>query len=132
MSNSIKNMLVIIASFLLGGVVIFLGEALIHTYHPFYVEGSAAGEVVVKLPDGILALILLIHAMGAFVSGGFLKRFVIFADSFIITLVGLGWTLVGVVSLVSVSQPIWYTISDTCVYLPMTILGSKLFKRKAR
>lgn len=130
MSNSIKNMLVIIASFLLGGVVIFLGEALIHNYHPFYVGGSAAGGDVVKLPDGILALILLIHAMGAFVSGWFLKRFVISADSFIITLVGLGWTLVGVAAMVKASQPVWFAISDICVYLPMTILGSKLIKKK--
>lgn len=130
MSNSIRNMLVIIASFLLGGGVIFVGEALIHSYHPFYVEGSSAGEVVVKLPDGILALVLLTHAMGAFASGWFLKKFVLSADSFIITLVGLGWTLVGVAAMVKSSQPIWFTISDICVYLPMTILGSKLIKSK--
>lgn len=130
MSNSIRNMLVIIASFLLGGGVIFIGEALIHSFHPYYVDGTAAGVGAVKLPDGILALILLTHAMGAFASGWFLKKFVMSADSFIITLVGLGWTLVGVAAMVKTSQPIWFTISDICVYLPMTVLGSKLIKRK--
>ncbi len=126
MSSSIKNMLVIIAAFLIGAIVVYLGEACIHKYHPFFVNVVNPSD---NLPAGVLALMLLFHAAGAFVSGIILKKFLVSADTFIITLVGLGWTLVGVVSMLKVSQPIWYAISDTCIYLPMTLLGSKLFKK---
>jgi hypothetical protein len=122
MSSSIKNMLVIIAAFLIGAIIVYLGEACIHKYHPFFVNGVNPSD---SLPAGVLALVLLFHAAGAFISGIILKK----TDTFIITLVGLGWTLVGVVSILKVSQPIWYAISDTCIYLPMTLLGSKLVKK---
>ncbi len=125
MSNSIKNLLVIIIAFIVGGVVMYVGESLIHQYHPFFTSGSSADI----LPNGILALILLCHALGAFASGFFLKKFIFSADTFIITLVGLGWTLVGLATMIKIPHPIWFTISDICVYLPMTILGSKLLKR---
>lgn len=125
MSNSLKNMLVIICSFVAGGGVIYLGEALIHTFHPYFTNSSPVEYNASTLPAGILALIIILHALGAFVSGLLLKKFLISADSFIITLVGLGWTLVGVSSVFNESYPVWYAISDTCVYLPMTILGSK-------
>lgn len=128
MSNSIKNMLVIITAFLIGGAIMYLGEALIHRYHPFFTEGQALN--VDALPAGILTLILLFHAIGAFASGLFLKKFIVSADSFIITLVGLGWTLVGVVGMIKTAQPVWFAISDTCIYLPMTLLGSKCIQKR--
>lgn len=126
MSRSIKNILVVIVAFLAGAMVIYLGEAFTHKYHPFFANRADNIDI---LPVGVLSLILLLHALGAFVSGMILKKFLVSADTFIITLVGLGWTLIGVVGILKVPQPIWYTISDTCIYLPMTLLGSKFMKK---
>jgi hypothetical protein len=117
MSSSIKNFIIFIIAMFAGGLLVMGIEMVVQK-----VISSAE-----HMDPRRLALIVLAHGMGAFLSGWIISRFSISASNIWIWVTALLWTLVGVLNLVSnISYPFWFAIADTCIYLPMTILGSKI------
>jgi predicted MFS family arabinose efflux permease len=111
----LKNFLVLIIAMVAGGMLVWGIEVLIHrlmTNHDLFNTRN-------------LVLTILAHGLGAFLSGWIINRFTESPSNIWIWVVALLWTLAGVVNVVSISHPIWFAIADTCIYLPMTILGSR-------
>ena len=133
MSNSIKNTLVVIISILAGGLFVFLAESLIHQWYPLPTnvdpdDMKSIKQYMPNAPVGSLALMVLTHAIAAFISGWLIAKFAKSNVQFLALITGMIWTLVGVTNIVMIPHPIWFSIADTCIYLPMTILGTKALK----
>ena len=131
MSPTVKNIIVFIGALVAGGVVVFGLESLSHQIFPLPADINSTDieslkNIMKNAPAGSLALVILAHAAGAMVSGWIIGRFA--ASSHRLLALGLGflWTIAGVANLVMIPHPVWFSISDACVYLPMTLLGLKL------
>lgn len=120
MSSSIKNFIVFIIAMIAGGLLVMGIEMIVNKLIP-----NAEYMDTRKL-----ALIVLAHGLGTFLSGWIVSRFTISASNIWLLVTALLWTLGGVINLVSISHPIWFAIADTCIYLPMTILGSRFSRQR--
>ncbi|MBK8625047.1 MAG: hypothetical protein IPN86_05650 [Saprospiraceae bacterium] len=131
MNNSLRNTLVVITSLLVGGIVLYLFETLIHQWFPMPADVDPSDIESLKnympnAPVGSLALLILTHAIAAFISGWIIAKFAKSNIQFLALITGMIWTLFGVTNIVMIPHPLWFSIADTCVFLPLTILGSKL------
>lgn len=116
MNSTIKNFIIFFIAMFAGGLLVMGIEMVVQM-----VISSAE-----HMDPRRLALIVLAHGMGAFLSGWIISRFSMSASNIWIWVSALLWTLGGVLNLVSnISHPFWFAIADTCIYLPMTILGSR-------
>jgi hypothetical protein len=121
MNSTIKNFIVFIIAMFAGGLLV-MGIEMVVQMVIFSAE---------HMDPRRLALIVLAHGMGAFLSGWIISRFSMSASNIWIWVSALLWTLGGVLNLVSnISHPFWFAIADTCIYLPMTILGSRFSGKK--
>jgi uncharacterized membrane protein YeaQ/YmgE (transglycosylase-associated protein family) len=134
MSPTVKNILVFIAALVAGGLVVFGLESLSHQIFPPPTDLNPADienlkSIMKNAPAGSLALVILAHAVGAMVSGWIIGRFAASSHRMLALAMGLLWTITGVANLVMIPHPVWFSISDACVYLPMTLLGLKLSEK---
>ncbi|MBK8516983.1 MAG: hypothetical protein IPL55_12100 [Saprospiraceae bacterium] len=135
MSHPVRNVLIVVGAILAGSILVSVLESLILALFTLPPEMNRAdiGAVTAYIERSEtreLALYLLIHALGAFLSGWIIGRFAASSWPLLAFVTGLIWTFIGVSEIVLLSHPLWYAISDTCVYLPMTILGLKLTARQ--
>lgn len=135
MNNALKNALIVIVSISSGGFVIYLSQMLIKLWFPLPQDVDSGNmdsmkTYILNAPAGSLALVIVSHALASFVSGWLISNFARSNLSFLTLLVGLMWTLFGVVNIVLIPHPIWFSIADTCVFLPMTILGSRISNQR--
>ena len=116
MNSSLKNLLIVVIAMIAGGLTIAGVE---------YLIASIEWQNDMMHPSR-LALVVVAHALGAIISGIVIGKFAK-VDAYFYTLIaGMIWTLVGIAQIITIPHPIWFSIADTCVYLPMTILGAKL------
>lgn len=133
MNNSFRNTLVVIIAIVIGGLIIYFSEMLIKIIFPLPshidpMDMESLKSYLPTAPVGSFALLILAHAAAAFISGWLISIFAKTNIQFLALITGLIWTLVGVTNIVMLPHPIWFSIADTCVFLPMTILGTKLYK----
>ena len=131
MSPTVKNIIVFIGALVAGGIVVFGLESLSHQIFPPPSDINpndleSLKSIMKNAPAGSLALVILAHAAGAMFSGWIIGRFAASSHRLLAMGMGLLWTITGVANLVMIPHPVWFSIADACVYLPMTLLGLKL------
>ena len=131
MNPTLRNILVVIGALVAGSIIVYAFESISHIIFAPPAEIDTADIASLKTfmknaPAGSLAIVLLAHAAGAMVSGWLIGRFVLSSQRMLAMIVGLVWTFFGVINLVLIPHPLWFTIADVCVYFPMTLLGLKL------
>lgn len=131
MNSSVKNIIVFISALIAGGLVVWGLEKLSHQVYPPPSDFDSSNleslkKVVQNAPAGSLALVLLAHAFGAMVSGWIIGKFAASSHRLLALALGLLLTVAGVANLIMIPHPVWFSISDACIYLPMTLLGLKL------
>ena len=131
MSSGVKNILIVIGAIIAGSVVVFGIESISHIMFPppsdlQLDDMDSLKRYMPQAPAGSLALLILAHAAGALISGWIIGRFAHGDKRWVAMLTGVVWTFFGLINLVMIPHPIWFTIADICVYLPMTVLGVKL------
>jgi uncharacterized membrane protein YeaQ/YmgE (transglycosylase-associated protein family) len=134
MSPTVKNILVFIVALVAGGAVVYGFETMSHQLFPPPADINSNDleslkNIMKNAPAGSLALVILAHAVGAMVSGWIIGRFAASSHRMLALTMGLLWTITGVANLVMIPHPVWFSISDACVYLPMTLLGLKLSEK---
>lgn len=122
MSSGLKNTLVVILAIFAGGIVIYACEILMS----ITTNQQMSDHNLIKDYPKYLVLILLIHAIGSIITGWLIGKFTSQNENFLVLLAGLFWTIIGVANIVSIEHPIWFAIADTCIYLPMVVIGKKL------
>ncbi len=137
MSPTVKNLIAVIAALAAGGLVVYGFEYLIHVLFPYPGDIDLTSQDSLKsymydVSDGSLALLILAHGFGAFTSGWVIGKLGVQNKHFLGLITGLILTLSGVLNLVVLPHPIWFSIADTCVFLPLTLLGLKFTAQMAK
>ena len=137
MSPTVKNLLAVVAALVAGGLVVYGIEYIIHFLYPSPGDIDLSGHDSLKsymreVNVGSLALILMAHGLGAFTSGWVLGKLGVQNKHFLALITGLILTLTGVINLVVLPHPIWFSIADTCVHFPLTLLGLKFSEQMAK
>jgi CBS domain containing-hemolysin-like protein len=122
MSTGLKNTLVVILAIIVGGIAIYMFEIFATNIS----NQQLSDHNLIKDNPKYLVLILLAHAIGGIVTGWLIGKFTAQQDNFLVLLAGLFWTIIGVANIVSFEHPVWFAIADTCIYLPMVVIGRKI------
>jgi hypothetical protein len=131
MSSSLKNIIVVIGAMIMGGVLIYGIESLNHLVFPPPADLNTSDMEALKAymqqaPAGSLAILLLAHASGAFISGWIISRFAASNIRMLVLITGMIWMITGVINLIVIPHPLWFSVADACIYLPMTIIGARM------
>ncbi len=125
LSSTLKNTATFIISIALGGLVVYMMQQVGHFKYP-PPEGSSKElitQYIQNAPNGLLAWVLLSHSLGALTTGWLLGRFLANNSLFLYKVAALIWMFIGMINILYVPHPIWFTISDLCVYFPMVFIG---------
>lgn len=122
MSTGLKNTLVVILAIIVGGIAIYMFEIFATNIS----NQQLSDHNLIKDNPKYLVLILLAHAIGGIVTGWLIGKFTAQQDNFLVLLAGLFWTIIGVAYIVTIEHPVWFAIADTCIYLPMVVIGRKI------
>lgn len=125
LSQTLKNTFIFIASLIIGGLIAYYIEVFGQMgysksdfskpeLYALYLESAS---------PGFLAWILLSHALGALSTGYLLGKFLFNNSQFLFKIAALFWMFSGLIDILYVPHPIWFTISDLCVYYPMVHIG---------
>jgi hypothetical protein len=137
MSPTLKNLFAVIVALVAGGLVVYGFEYLIHQLYPTpddidLTAHDSLRSYMHEVNMGSLSLLLLAHSIGALTSGWVIGLLGLDNKRFLALITGLILTLSGVVNLVVLPHPIWFSIADTCVYMPFTLMGLKLSEHKTK
>lgn len=131
MKTTLRNILGIVAGVLFGAVLIFAVQLIGHQVYP--VAGSvdmndkeAMAAFVASLPAGALMFVIVAYAVGSFAGGGlaaFIGRGARVRHALV---VGVVLLISGIMNLVTIPHPLWFSILTLLVFLPSAWLGGRL------
>ncbi len=116
-----KRVLAVLAGLVVGILVIFLSQAIEMLIFPPPVnfdpnDPIQLKELMEKAPPTSLALVLIGYFLGAFV-GGLIATVVVKGQSWVPALiVGAVLTVLGLINLLAIPHPIWFTMSGLIIY----------------
>ncbi len=129
-----RSAVAIIAGFICGFIVVSIIQAISSAiYAPpagfDYNDPTALEEYVATLPVTAFILVLVSHALGAFVAA-FVCSAIVRRSWFAASLFfGVFFTAAGIMNLVLIPHPIWFAVLDLVAYIPAALLGGKLAGR---
>lgn len=124
----INRVLSILTGVIAGALVIGIGEMIIHSFQPMQ-EGLDQSDPetlknhLTNLPKSVFIGILFAHALGAFVAGFVASQMAKIQKKSAALFTGLILLLAGVLNLVSIPHPLWFSIADVLIYTPLAIIG---------
>lgn len=121
----------ILTGLVAGAIVIGLLEMVNHTMHPLPDGLDAANRDVFKdyimtLPLTAFLFLLVAHGVGAMVGGFVASKMAQVQKRGAAMFVGFILVLAGVLNLLSVPHPLWFSIADVLIYTPMALVGNEL------
>lgn len=130
----INRVLSILTGVIAGALVIGLGEMLSNSMFPMpedfdFTNREALIEHISAMPITAFFSVLIAHAFGALVGGFVASKMAQVQKKGAATFTGLILLLAGLLNLVSIPHPLWFSIVDIILYTPMAILGYYLMKK---
>ena len=125
-----KKILSVIAGIIAGTIVIYLVEIVsLKVYPPpagvdVMKDKQALIEYIRSAPLSAMLIVLLGYVLGSFVAGWLSAR--ISASIRQPLICGVVLMAFGIMNLVDIPQPLWFSISTTISYIPFAYLGGKL------
>jgi hypothetical protein len=131
MNPILRNILVVAVGMAAGMIFITLGHQVSNIIlpPPPSIDINDMNSLVANAKDltaGHWALVLLSHALGPLCAGFIVGKFAVSPVKPIIWIVGMTYTLVGILNLYYMPTPIWMSIADLCMYIPMAWLGARM------
>lgn len=131
MKTTLRNILGIVAGILVGAVVIFVVQLIGHKVYPVagtvdISDKEAMAAFVASLPMGALLFVIAAYAAGSFVGGAlaaFIGRGARLRHALV---VGLFLLVSGVMNLVAIPHPVWFSVLTVLVFLPFAWLGGRV------
>ncbi|HRO44057.1 MAG TPA: hypothetical protein PL009_14575 [Flavipsychrobacter sp.] len=121
---------------IVAATLLFMGfESIIERLYPLP-HGTdradhAAMEAYVKtLPSTALILVLAGWAVGSFICGLLIRIIARSADKTPAYIAGLFLTTAGIVDIFMVPHPIWFIIIGILLFIPFTLIGHSLYRKK--
>ena len=130
----VNRILSILTGVIAGALVIGVVEMFSNSMFPMpsdidYSDREALVEHISTLPITAFIIVLIAHAFGALVGGFIASKMAKVQKKGAATFTGLILLLAGVLNLVSIPHPLWFSIIDIILYTPMAILGYYLMKK---
>jgi len=127
----LKKILLIIAGIITGTIIIYLVELVGHFFYPPPEEINttdleALKQIISDLPVGAFVFVLLAYALGSF--GGALLTATISKSSKVVNAVIVGAVLMifGIINLLMIPHPVWFSIVSIFTYIPCAYFGGKV------
>jgi hypothetical protein len=114
-----------------GAIVIGLLEMVSHSMHPLP-EGldttnpEAFRDYIMGLPFTAFLFLLIAHGVGAMAGGFIASKMASVQKRGAALFVGFILVLAGVLNLLTIPHPLWFSIADVLIYTPMALLGDKI------
>ncbi len=127
----LRNILAIVAGVLLGGVAIMVVQMIGHQVYPVSAEldvndKAAMRAFVAGLPVGALLFVIVAYAIGSFVAGALAAYIGHGARTRHALVAGAVLMLAGIMNLVAIPHPVWFSVLTVVVFLPLAWLGARL------
>jgi len=79
-----------------------------------------------SMPVGAYLMVMLAYALGSFVGGLVVGRFVTAQQFIRAGIIGAFLMLAGFMNLAAIPHPLWFSVITTILFIPMALLGAKL------
>lgn len=138
MNDSVKkavmNVLAVVVGTVVAGVVIALVQALGHQVYPAATpadmkDPEALAALVASMPAGALWFVVAAYAAGSFVGGAAAAYIGRSFPMRLALVVGVLLLILGIINLVSIPHPLWFSVVSLLVFLPAAWLGGKVGAR---
>jgi hypothetical protein len=126
----VRNILSVIVAFVVGGIFVFLFEALGHRIYPVP-EGidstnmQAIAEYVKTAPVGAILAVLVAQSAGSLV-GGFITGLISIAKRATAIVYGILALIMAGINLVMIPHPWWFMVFSIVLPIPLSLLGSQI------
>jgi hypothetical protein len=126
--QTLKSTFIFFLCLLAGGIISYMAENAVRLRYlfPDIKDKESYAQFILDVPPGIWVWILMTHAAGALITGLLLGKFQQDNSLFLYKLAALIWMFYGLVNILYVPHPLWFTVSDLCVYYPMVYIGHQL------
>ena len=129
----INRVLSILSGVIAGAIVIGILERVSLSMHPMPegldpTDRVALSNYIAGLPLSAFLTILMTHAMGALAGGFVASKLAKIQKRSAAMFAGLILLVAGVLNLVSIPHPLWFSIADVIVYTPFALLGNEIRK----
>lgn len=130
----INRIFSILSGVIAGAIVMGIGEMISHTIYPMpedldQSDLQALKDYISALPIGAFIAVLVAHALGSLAGGLVASKMAKVQKRSAALFAGLILLLAGVLNLISIPHPLWFSIADIALYTPMAILGYYLMKK---
>jgi MFS family permease len=124
-----KRILAVIAGLISAFVLIALIQYVSFLVYPppegfDYKNEEAMRQLIQSMPVGAFGMLILAYAVGSFVGG--LVAGKVSGRTQPAIILGVVLTISGIVNLVKIEHPMWFSIVTTIIYVPMAYLGAKM------
>ncbi len=125
LDETFKNTFIFIIALIFGGLLSYLFQQIGYIIYekPDTSTSDLFGAYIKTAPVGVFAWLILSHSLGAMSTGYLLGRFLANNSLFLYKVAALFWMFYGMLNMLYVPHPVWFTISDLCIYFPMVFLG---------
>lgn len=125
----INRIFAILTGVVAGAIVIGLLETMSNNMHPFpegldFTDKAILADHISGLPTSAFVLVLFAHALGAFVGGFVASKMAKVQKKGAAMFTGFILLLAGVLNLISIPHPLWFSIVDIIIYTPMALIGN--------
>ena len=123
----------ILSGVVAGAIVIGILERVSNSMHPYPenldpIDLDAVANHISSLPMSAFITVLFAHAIGALVGGFIASKMAKVQKRSAALFVGLILLVAGVLNLVSIPHPLWFSIADVIIYTPFALLGNEVRK----
>ncbi|GLR15571.1 hypothetical protein [Portibacter lacus] len=123
----------ILSGVVAGAIVIGILERVSNSMHPYPenldpTDLDAVANHISSLPMSAFITVLFAHAIGALVGGFIASKMAKVQKRSAALFVGLILLVAGVLNLVSIPHPLWFSIADVIIYTPFALLGNEVRK----
>ena len=129
----LNRIFAILTGVVAGAIVMGLLETLSNKLHPLPegldpINTEALADHISSLPITAFLLVLIAHALGALTGGFVASKMAKVEKKGTAMYTGLILLLAGVLNLIAVPHPLWFSIIDVIQFTPMALLGNFIRK----
>ncbi len=129
--RAIFNVLAVVVGAVVAGVVVALVQSLGHQVYPVATpadmqDPDAMAALVASMPPGALWFVVAAYAAGSFAGGAVAAYIGRSAQIRLALIVGVLLMIGGIMNIVSIPHPLWFSVVSLLVFLPAAWLGGRL------
>lgn len=139
-NNMVRNILAVVAGFIVGGLFVFAFEAIGHMIYPLppgldSSKPEMIAEYVRTAPIGAIMSVLAAQSAGSFFGGLVTGLIAVSRKQMVAVIYGVLALIMALINMIMISHPVWFMVLSVLLPIPLALLGSRvagLFVKGAR